>query len=103
MGSEVCDDGNTDDSSNCLADCSGVVDGYACSGGDNTTSSTCEEVCGDGVLTPSEDCDDNDLTDDDGCSSSCLVEDGWNCTDTLGSTSTCTEICGDGLVVGSET
>jgi len=49
-------------------------------------------VCGDGVVTGSEECD----TTSPGCTS-CHVTDGWQCTD-----DTCTPICGDGKVQGGE-
>lgn len=68
---EICDDGDQSDVDKCLADCSGAVPGYSCSGGNRTAPSVCFEVCGDGILTPSEGCDDDFIVDGDGCSSVC--------------------------------
>jgi len=41
VAGEVCDDGNNSDGLGCLADCSGSIDGFACTGGDLTTATIC--------------------------------------------------------------
>lgn len=46
------------------------------------TTSPCPAVCGDGAIGGMEECDDANTTDSDGCSSSCVVEEGYECTDT---------------------
>ena len=43
VGTEACDDSDNDGTSGCLADCSGEVDGWHCSGGDENTADTCVE------------------------------------------------------------
>lgn len=86
-GSEVCDDGNTDDSDGCNMDCTSIEDTYICTGG--TTSSadtcstcpaglgpnlakdTCDAICGDGLRTGSEVCDDANTDSSDGCAADC--------------------------------
>lgn len=97
---EYCDDGNEDDSTNCLNDCSAEALGYHCYTDPKLKHSICVEVCGDGVITENEDCEDGNLNNGDGCDSTCLEERGWACCREV--PSTCTEICGDGLVVGEE-
>ena len=61
----------------CNNDCTANVDGWSCSGGDSSTASTCSEVCGDAVLTASEECDDDNTDSDDGCDSFCVIETGF--------------------------
>ncbi len=56
-GSEACDDGNTDDSDDCSADCS--------------TGFTDRETCGNGTSDPDETCDDGNQISGDGCSGDC--------------------------------
>src|SRR3990167_5430232 len=60
---------------------------------------TPEDICGDGLLTDSEQCEDGNVADGDGCSMSCTLEEGWVC-----STLPCRKIedCGDTLVTGTE-
>ncbi len=55
-----------------------------------------DDLCGNGVVDPGERCDDGNTTWGDGCSTACVIEEGWNCIDTL-----CAPACGDGLVVES--
>jgi fibro-slime domain-containing protein len=89
---EECDDGDGDPSDGC-ANCM-VVPPYSCYG---IQPSVCiQEVCGDGVRTPSEACDDgaNGI----GCSN-CQLDAGWICP--VEGTQ-CIERCGDGLKVGTE-
>ncbi len=61
--------------------------------------SACSEVCGDGLLTPSDACDDANRSAGDGCATDCTVEEFWVCAD---EPSSCRGICGDGVVVGLE-
>ncbi|PKN22879.1 MAG: hypothetical protein CVU65_14635 [Deltaproteobacteria bacterium HGW-Deltaproteobacteria-22] len=62
--------------------------------------SGCDSVCGNGVLETGEQCDDDGNDDDDGCNATCVIEEGWECTDT--SPSVCTSLCGGGEVTGGE-
>ena len=57
------------------------------------------EICGDGVITGSEECDDGNLLDGDGCQSSCAVEPDWSCT---GEPSVCALLCGNGQLDSGE-
>lgn len=43
VGTEACDDADTDGTSGCKADCSGEVDGWHCSGGSTTAADVCTE------------------------------------------------------------
>ena len=58
------------------------------------TASTCVEICGDAVLTISEECDDQNFISGDGCSNTCLIEDGYLCDSSI-LPSDCVPICGD--------
>ena len=57
---EICDDGNKNDNRGCKNDCSGIIDGWNCN---NHTYSylttTCFEICDDGLIVGFEVCDDN--------------------------------------------
>ena len=53
---EGCDDGNTLSGDGCSSACA-IEPGFACTGG-TLTSSTCAEICGDGLRVGSETCDD---------------------------------------------
>lgn len=53
-GTEVCDDGNTDDSDGCDSNCTPTA-------------------CGNGVTSLDEECDDGNMIDDDGCTSMCKL------------------------------
>jgi fibro-slime domain-containing protein len=89
---EECDDGNADASDGC-ASCK-VVAPYSCYG---IQPSVCiQEVCGDGIRTPSEACDDgaNGI----GCTN-CQLDAGWICPQ---EGKKCIERCGDGIKVGAE-
>lgn len=70
MQDEMCDDGNAFDNVGCLDDCSGVIDGYSCSGGDTSHSDVCSSKCGDGKVL-FEVCDDGNDFDNKGCSKGC--------------------------------
>jgi cysteine-rich repeat protein len=76
--------------------------GQPCSSGAGTcdgAGNCVVEICGDGIITASEQCDDGNVAGGDGCSASCLVEPGWSC---VGQPSVCSPICGDGIKVGPE-
>jgi uncharacterized repeat protein (TIGR01451 family)/uncharacterized repeat protein (TIGR02543 family) len=64
------------------------------------TANFAPDVCGNGVVEPSETCDDGNAAPGDGCSATCQVETGWSCPT---ANAACSAICGDGLVVGLET
>jgi len=68
-----------------------------CPGGTLTTPSVCAEICGDGVITPSEQCEDNDggPSAGDGCDATCFIETGYTCVNS-GNLSVCTAVCGNG-------
>lgn len=89
---EECDDGNgvaTDGCDQCK-----VVPPYSCFG---LQPSVCiQEICGDGIRTPSEACDDG--ANGAGCTN-CMLDSGWACP-VPGQK--CLERCGDGIKVGSE-
>ncbi len=90
-GSEVCDDGNTDDGDECSADCStGLSESRPCGNGKIDGNETCDdgnqiggdgcsadctsnERCGNGVLDTAvgETCDDGNAANGDGCSANC--------------------------------
>lgn len=92
---EECDDGNTSNLDGCDEDCL-VETGWDCS----TTNTTCDPICGDGLIVSSlEECDDNNGDSGDGCFV-CLIEEGWAC-DGLEPTS-CETVCGDGILAGEE-
>ena len=108
MPGEVCDDAAPGDMKGCK-DCTGFYPGYECSGGSPTEPSDCWEVCGDNILTESEECEDKNMPDNigtvggDGCSADCLLEgNGWICTHNLNFPtapyhwSDCEGVCGDG-------
>ncbi len=92
-GREVCDDGNTNSTDGCSADCLSVEDGWTCP----KTGGQCSEnaICGDKKLSGLEVCDDGNAEDGDGCSADCMtVENGYRCT-TPGLLCT-PDSCGDG-------
>ena len=102
MSDEQCDDSLKDDGKGCKPDCSGVLDGWYCNGGDKDTKDTCHTECDDGILIPSEEeCSDTNLDDGDGCSSTCTEELGFTC-DQAEPVSLCVTECGDGHRVGGE-
>ena len=109
VDNEICDDGNTLNDK-CLADCSGNVIGWSCTGGDFDTASTCLPICGDGMRVGTETCDDGPLARTPlsvtGCNTNCIGnKTGWSCIHDPDPQipSVCSEICGDGLIVGTET
>ncbi|MBW2456954.1 MAG: DUF4215 domain-containing protein [Deltaproteobacteria bacterium] len=100
-GSEVCDDGNTNDCDGCRGDCSAYETGCgdtfvcgneACDDGNNNNCDSCSDACtlitgcGDGEMCGNEACDDGNTQSCDGCSATCVTETG----------------CGDGAVCGNE-
>jgi cysteine-rich repeat protein len=106
VGTETCDDGNKIDNIGCLADCTGEINGYHCSGGTLTIAATCNIQCGDNFISPGEQCEDGNNVSLDGCSSTCQEEDGYNFVTSLNATShqhtVATPICGDGKNVFNE-
>lgn len=80
MGTEVCADGNTDDSDGCHM---GVVQqGFVCTFLTDLHPDVCESTCGDGIRAMSngnvvEECDDGNTRDNDGCSADCRLEHGY--------------------------
>lgn len=56
-------------------------------------------VCGDSVISGSEQCDDGGNAPGDGCSATCAIEAGFTCS---GLPSVCITTCGDGTMAGSE-
>ena len=90
--SEVCDDGDTDDTNGCDSACR-VAAGYTCS----DQPSDCSTDCGDGVVAGTEQCD--SAGDTDGCTD-CKIAPGFAC---AGAPSVCAATCGDGVLAGAET
>ncbi len=75
---EVCDDNNAVAGDGCASDCAEVERGWSC-GDPPLSPSTCEPLCGDGLVRGVEGCDDGDNDDGDGCTADCRVEDNWIC------------------------
>jgi len=92
---ENCDDANSSDLDGCSSSCQ-QESGWTCSG----EPSTCNTLCGDGIIAGNETCDDGGTSSQDGCSSSCTLESGWTC---VGEPSSCSSTCGDSIQVGGET
>ncbi|MDD9967057.1 MAG: DUF4215 domain-containing protein [Myxococcales bacterium] len=90
---ETCDDGNTQSSDGCSAQCQ-IEAGYVC--GDSGCTAA---ACGDGFVATGEECDDGNRLAGDGCSFLCRVEPGFTCTGGAGCRTT---RCGDGIVEGQE-
>ena len=79
-GTEVWDDGNTDETEGWTADCSGVVPGWHWSGGSATSKDVWTTIWGDGIKTTAEKWDDGNSTDGKGCLDDwSRVVRGWNC------------------------
>jgi fibro-slime domain-containing protein len=95
---EVCDDGNTDSSDGCTADCTQIEVNYACPTPGKACVSTVK--CGDSVITGNEQCDDGNSKAGDGCSKTCQLEPGWSC-EVMGLACTAAK-CGDGVLAGLE-
>ena len=96
-GTEVCDDGNTDDGDGCDALCR-QESGFTCLGEPSVCTEDVVEtpsVCGDGLVDEGEQCDDDNIAGGDGCDSNCQVESGYTCD---GEPSVCTDDTdGDGV------
>ncbi len=56
-------------------------------------------VCGDGLVSASEECDDGNNATGDGCNAGCGIEAGFAC---QGNPSVCDPVCGDGVKTGNE-
>ncbi|MBI1813247.1 DUF4215 domain-containing protein [Candidatus Peregrinibacteria bacterium] len=81
VGTEQCDDGNTNGGDGCSGTCT-LETGYHCLG----QPSQCYIQCGDGVVAGNETCDDGGKASGDGCSGDCQMELGYTCS---GSPSKC--------------
>ena len=92
VGTEECDDRDTNDGDGCSSTCT-VEQYWAC---DDGAPSFCDGICGDGKIRGLEECDDGDADAGDGCSATCTVEDAWGCT--LDEPSQCSN-CGDDVVL----
>ena len=100
---ETWDDGNKSDSQGWLSDWSGMIAGWAWTGGSQTVASVWHGVWGDGFITADEECNDQNTNNLDGWSSLWKVETGWTWTNnTYMTLSTWTPIWGDGLHVKGE-
>ncbi|MEE3330813.1 MAG: DUF4215 domain-containing protein, partial [Myxococcota bacterium] len=82
VGAEACDDSGTTPGDGCDAVCA-VESGFLCSG----EPSSCDGICGDGLIRGSETCDDLGTSAGDGCDSACQIELAWTC---VGEPSVCT-------------
>jgi fibro-slime domain-containing protein len=98
---EACDDGNKVGGDGCSADCKTVEPGWQC----RVPGKPCVPLCGDGVITGSEQCDDGNTDNGDGCSSSCQREPGATCPGTVTApmAGACTVAkCGNGIKEAGE-
>jgi cysteine-rich repeat protein len=75
------DDGNSIDGDGCDSSCSTEA-GWTWDGGSGSTSDTCKDLWGDGIMIKSinSNWDDGNLINGDGCSNNCQVEEDWICT-----------------------
>ncbi len=80
----------------CDSNCD-IEPGWNCTQVVNKTSN-CSQVCGNGIITFSEQCDDGNTKSGDGCNGTCQIEPGWNCS---GSPSVCQK-CGNDIIEGTE-
>ena len=77
---EACDDGNLINGDGCDSSCQLEGPQWLCQSyvlSLDSTTSVCEPVCGDRVVTGVETCDDGNTVNGDGCSSTCQVELGY--------------------------
>ena len=77
---EACDDGNLINGDGCDSSCRLEGPQWLCQSyvlALDSTTSVCEPVCGDQVVTGAETCDDGNTVDGDGCSAACQVELGY--------------------------
>ncbi len=95
---EQCDDGNTESSDGCTADCMQLEVNFACPTPGQACVSTVQ--CGDSVITGNEQCDDGNRKAGDGCTKTCQIEAGWSC-EQMGLPCSAAQ-CGDGLLAGAE-
>lgn len=81
-----------------------MIDLWECIGGDSSSPSVCNPLCGDGKLIETETCDDGS-DDDTGCNSTCTGPlPTFTCTGgTVFKPTKCNPICGDGRVFPPET
>eukprot|EP00727_Mastigamoeba_balamuthi_P014828 m51a1_g9971 hypothetical protein (911) ;mRNA; r:100047-103977 len=96
-GGEQCDSKYLFGDMGCSRNCT-VTPGWRCTNPPLGTS-TCWEICGDGIITPHEECDDGNNVSHDGCTF-CNVDGNYSCT---GQPSVCIKnVCGDGIISGKE-
>jgi cysteine-rich repeat protein len=77
---EQCDDGNTLSGDGCSRCCLLEDPSPQCGlGPGQPVSCYSINLCGNGILTRSEECDDGNTTSGDGCSAACRLEPGWRC------------------------
>lgn len=112
--SEECDDGNDDNTDECLSDCTfaSCGDDYIQTGvedcddgntvGDDACPKDCTSLCGDGMVHGDEECDDGNAENTDACTDDCksaacpdgFIQDGEECDDgNSDNTDECTELC----------
>src|SRR5512133_489402 len=105
---ESCDDGNNLSGDGCTKLCTLEI-GWTCLDEGTTT---CQSVCGDGIVTGQEQCDNGNVLGS-GCSAACVAEPGWTCSLSCpppldDGTATCVSrcekvaVCGNGLVEPGE-
>lgn len=58
MADEACDAGLLE---GCKADCTGVLTGWSCTGGNETSPTVCVSTCGDGKKVGNETCDNGNM------------------------------------------
>jgi fibro-slime domain-containing protein len=91
---EACDEGMNPPSGGCM-NCMAVAPGWQCRVGGRP----CVPLCGDSILTGTENCDPPNAAM--GCSTTCLTLPGWSC---AGSPSVCVQsVCGNGMKEAGET
>ena len=61
---------------------------------------SCAEICGDGLVIYLQ-CDDGNSLNGDGCSANCMIEKGWNCSNTISTPSACTLIAPPTISIAS--
>jgi cysteine-rich repeat protein len=93
------DDGNLNNLDGCSEYCT-IEKGWHC---DISTPSSCYAVCGNGILSITEQCDDGNQNNGDGCNTACQLEVGWTCKVLPTGNLSCVPVCGDGIRVGPGT
>jgi cysteine-rich repeat protein len=78
VGTELCDDGNSDSGDGCDSTCK-VEEGYICAFSQVLKRSFCSTACGDFNRIGNEACDDGNEVSGDGCDHQCQLESGYTC------------------------